>query len=271
MNAAPRFLPAPRKQFGQNFLTDINTIGKIIAQLNLQPNDRVLEIGPGRGALTTHLHGILPTLWAVELDRDLVPRLRERFAHLQLHEGDALAFDYAAWAQARQSEGAAPIRLVGNLPYNIATPLIFRFVSAIDCWHDLTIMVQKEVAERMMAQVGSLAYGRLSVTCQYYYAMKKLVEVRPGAFFPPPKVMSTVLQLIPKTAEQRAQCSFDTLSHIVKAAFATRRKKLSNCLQGIFTLQQLREMGIADLRAENLSLPQYINLARLRDGQPLQP
>lgn len=260
-------LLAPRKQFGQHFLTDVNTVGKIVDRLELCDTDRVLEIGPGRGALTTLLHHRLPALWAVELDRDLVPMLRERFPHLHVHEGDALKFDYLEWAQARMAEDKGDIRLVGNLPYNVATPLIFRFISAINLWRDLTIMVQKEVADRMMAPADGDAYGRLSVMCQFYFTLRKIVDVRPGAFFPPPKVMSTVLQLIPKPIHERQKCNPDTLEAVVKAAFATRRKKLSNGLRGLYTIEKLREWGISDLRAENLDLAQYINLARYRDGQ----
>jgi 16S rRNA (adenine1518-N6/adenine1519-N6)-dimethyltransferase len=258
--------PAPRKQLGQHFLTDTNTVGKIIDGLSLMPNDRVLEIGPGRGALTGPLHERLTRLWAIELDRELAPKLVARFAQLTLFNEDALDFNYPNWATSVKTNDHARLRVVGNLPYNVATPLIFRFVSAIEDWHDLTVMVQKEVADRMLAKPSTPAYGRLSVSCQFYFTVKKMVEVRPGAFFPPPKVMSTVLQLVPQPRAQRELCDPHTLELVVKSAFAMRRKKISNTLKGLFSAEVLQSMGIADLRAENLSLAQYIELAQRRDA-----
>ena len=252
----------PKKKFGQHFLTDTHTIAKIIDRLAVRDNDLILEIGPGRGALTATLHEKLSQLWAVELDRDLAPKLAERFPKLTLFNTDGLTFDYLSWAQALKNTPQQRIRLVGNLPYNVAMPLLFRFIHAIDHWHDLSIMVQKEVADRMMAQVNHPAYGRLSVMCHFYFQQKKLLDVRPGAFFPAPKVMSSIIRLVPKPPALRQQCHPDIIAMVVKAAFAMRRKKISNTLRGLFPLTTLQAMGIADLRAENLTLDQYITLAK---------
>lgn len=248
-------LPAPRKRFGQHFLADGGIIAKIVESMHLTPNEAVLEIGPGRGALTKILLEKNINLFAVELDRDLAAMLRATYSQLTLFEADALEFDYNMLR-------TKPLRLVGNLPYNVATPLIFRFIEHIHLFTDITIMVQKEVADRMMAKSGNPAYGRLSVSCHYFFTMRKVTDVRPGSFFPPPKVMSTVLTLTPKSTADRALCHPDTLSKVVKQAFSTRRKKLSNALAPLFSTEVLRTMGVADKRAEELDLADYIRLAK---------
>lgn len=256
-------LPLPRKRFGQHFLTDPHILEKIVHSLHLSQNDALLEIGAGRGALTRLLHERLPALWAVELDRDLVPHLRAQYPRLTVFATDALQFDYSQWTHLPEVQRFSRKRLIGNLPYNIASPLIFAFAHAIDEWFDLTIMVQKEVAERMASAPHQATYGKLSVNCQFYFSVTKLFDVAPGSFYPPPKVMSSVVRLTPQPIAQRPPELAERLSLIVGTAFGQRRKKLINSLRPLFPAEVLIAQGFADLRAENLSLADYLVLARL--------
>lgn len=265
----PTDLPKPRKRFGQHFLVDKTVIKKIVQSMDIEPNEVVLEIGPGRGALTEGLFIAKPSLYAVEFDRDLVEYLPTKFPQLQLFSQDALDFDYQKIFLINQKQ---KYQLVGNLPYNVATPLLFQFIKYINCFSVITIMVQKEVAQRILADVTSADYGRLSVMCKYFFRCAKVVEVAPGAFNPPPKVRSMVIKLTPRSAEEINQCNAEILEELVKSAFAMRRKKLSNTLKKYFSINELNKIGmefninaLADLRAENVPLAVYIKLTQIRE------
>lgn len=246
-----------RKRFGQNFLHDPNIIQRLVSAINPQPDDVMVEIGPGQGALTDPLLARLKHLHAVELDRDLVPFLREQFAGrgLQVHEADALKFDF------QQLMSGQPLRIVGNLPYNISTPLLFHLISYQEKIHDMHFMLQLEVVDRLAAAPGSKTYGRLSVITQYYCQIDKLFQVPPGAFNPPPKVMSAIVRLIPRQPLWQAN---DTalFEYVVRISFAQRRKTLRNNLKQILSNEQL-EMLSQDLtvRPEQLSLQDYVALS----------
>ncbi len=235
----------PRKRFGQHFLHDPRVLARIVDAIAPQPGDVLVEIGPGEGALTRLLLERAQALHAIEVDRDLAARLRE-LPELTLHEGDALAFDFARLP--------AGMRLVGNLPYNISTPLLFQLARYADRVRDMHFMLQLEVVERMVAAPSTSDYGRLSVALQARFAMEKLFTVSKGAFRPPPKVESAVVRLTPL----RAMLAID--EDLLRRAFSARRKQLRNALPGI----DLAAAGIdARLRPENLSPADYARLSAL--------
>lgn len=235
----------PRKRFGQHFLHDPRVLARIVDAIGPQPGDVLVEIGPGEGALTRPLLERAQALHAIEVDRDLAARLRE-LPGLTLHEGDALAFDFARLP--------AGMRLVGNLPYNISTPLLFQLARYADRVRDMHFMLQLEVVERMVAAPSTSDYGRLSVALQARFAMEKLFTVSKGAFRPPPKVESAVVRLTPL----RAMLAID--EDLLRRAFSARRKQLRNALPGI----DLAAAGIdARLRPENLSPADYARLSAL--------
>lgn len=249
-----------RKRFGQNFLTDQLVLNNIIAAINPQPDQSMVEIGPGLAAMTRLLLAGLTTLHVVELDRDLVARLKKSFdpAKLIVHEGDALQFDFAALPVAAGKK----LRIVGNLPYNISSPLLFHLAEFTDLVEDQHFMLQKEVVERMVAEPGSKTYGRLSVMLQWRYHMDLLFVVPPTAFDPPPRVESAIVRMIPKTT--RLACDVRKLEQVVTKAFSQRRKVVRNCVAGMFTEAQLLSVGIdPQLRAETIPLEQYVALANL--------
>lgn len=249
-----------RKRFGQNFLTDQNVLNEIIAAINPQPDQSMVEIGPGLAAMTRLLLAGLSTLHVVELDRDLVVRLKKTFdpAKLIVHEGDALQFDFAALPV---TDGKK-LRVVGNLPYNISSPLLFHLAEFAPLIDDQHFMLQKEVVERMVAAPGSKTYGRLSVMLQWRYDMDLLFIVPPTAFDPPPKVESAIVRMIPKAT--RLACEVRKLEQVVTKAFSQRRKVVRNCFAGMFTEQQLINVGIdPQTRAETIPLEQYVSLANL--------
>jgi 16S rRNA (adenine1518-N6/adenine1519-N6)-dimethyltransferase len=249
-----------RKRFGQNFLTDQLVLNNIIAAINPQPDQSMVEIGPGLAAMTRLLLAGLTTLHVVELDRDLVARLKKSFdlSKLIVHEGDALQFDFAALPVAAGKK----LRIVGNLPYNISSPLLFHLAEFTDLVEDQHFMLQKEVVERMVAEPGSKAYGRLSVMLQWRYHMDLLFVVPPTAFDPPPRVESAIVRMIPKTT--RLACDVRKLEQVVTKAFSQRRKVVRNCVAGMFTEEQLLSVGIdPQLRAETIPLEQYVALANL--------
>lgn len=253
-----------RKRFGQNFLHDAGVLQRIAGFIQPRPEDRFIEIGPGTGALTAHLLAAGAQLIAIELDRDLLPALHERFAgapRLTLIEGDALTADYAAFAR----EG--PVRLAGNLPYNIATPLIFRLLALGARVRDMHFLVQREVADRLVASPGSKAYGRLSVMAQYRCHMERLLTVGPGAFQPPPKVQSTLIRVVPDPHARQARDE-QLLERLVRQAFGARRKTLRNALRDMAETGAFAAVGIdPGARPENLSVDDYIALAdHLADG-----
>ncbi len=250
-----------RKRFGQNFLSDDAVIARIVSGINPRPGDRMVEIGPGLGALTEHLLDELEgKLQVVELDRDLIPVLRTKFFNypdFNIHEADALKFDFNALADEEH-----PLRVVGNLPYNISTPLIFHLLSNIKHLKDMHFMLQKEVVERMAAMPGQSHYGRLGIMTQYYCRVQPLFIVGPEAFEPAPKVESAIVRLVPHAQLPHPVESIERLQSIVKTAFTKRRKTLRNALAGVIDLEALAELDIdPGLRPENLSLGQYAALA----------
>lgn len=248
-----------RKRFGQNFLIDETIISQITGRF-ADPTDTIVEIGPGRGALTGNLLSSGARVIALELDRDLIPLLQQKYkdhSNLTLHQTDALRFDFSTLAQ------HAPLRLVGNLPYNVATPLIFRLLEDLSFVQDMHFMLQWEVVARLSARAGDNHYGQLSVIVQNLCDTSTLIEVPPGSFDPAPKVNSGVIHIIPRAQPvipAQQQTSFTT---IVKTAFAQRRKTLRNNLKGLLTESQIEETGIApNLRAEVLNIDQFAALTR---------
>ncbi len=249
-----------RKRFGQNFLTDDGVLHDIISAINPQPQDSMVEIGPGLAAMTALLLQSLDHLHVVELDRDLVKRLQDRFdpKKLTVHAGDALKFDFR---QLPVADGQK-LRVVGNLPYNISSPLLFHLAELAAYVQDQHFMLQKEVVERMVAEPGSKTFGRLSVMLQWRYHMDLLFVVPPTAFDPPPQVDSAIVRMIPKAAP--LACDVRKLETTVTKAFSQRRKVIRNCVMGMFTEAQLLEAGIdPQLRPEAVGLEQYVALANL--------
>ncbi len=244
----------PRKRFGQNFLTDRRVIERIVSAVAPGPQDHIVEIGPGQAALTNALRPHCQRLTAVEIDRDLAAVLRERFANdagFSLIEADALRLDFS-------SLSPGPLRLVGNLPYNISTPLIFHLLQSEATISDFHVMLQKEVAERMTAEPGGKTYGRLSVAVALAAQTDLLFEVPPGAFFPPPKVQSAVIRLRPRGKA----LPWPALDQVLQAAFSARRKTLRNALGKLFTEAQLAAQDIdPGLRPERLTPDQFLGLA----------
>lgn len=248
-----------RKRFGQNFLVDTQVIGSILAAIAPRRDDLIVEIGPGLGALTAPLIERLDRLHAVEIDRDIVARLRRRFAaeQLVLHEGDALSFDFGALAV-----GDQVLRVVGNLPYNISTPLLFHLAQFADRVYDMHFMLQKEVVERMVAEPGGADYGRLSVMLQYRFVIDRLLDVPPESFDPAPRVDSAVVRLIPRRPEDLTARDEQYFAALVAQAFSQRRKMLRNTLKGFIDDTVFTEAGIAPtVRAEDLSVADYIRLS----------
>ena len=249
-----------RKRFGQNFLTDKFVLDAIIEAINPEPGQAMVEIGPGLAAMTALILKRLPHMHVVELDRDLVVRLEKAFPRekLTIHSGDALKFDFG---QIPVPEGQK-LRVVGNLPYNISSPLLFHLAEFAHLIEDQHFMLQKEVVERMVAAPGSKVYGRLSVMLQWRYDMSLLFIVPPTAFDPPPKVDSAIVRMIP--TRRKLACDGATLEAVVTKAFSQRRKVIRNCVAGMFTEAQLVEAGIdPQTRPETVGLEQYVALANL--------
>ena len=246
----------PRKRFGQNFLADSHYVNRIVAAIDPAKGEPVVEIGPGLGALTAHLIDRAGHITAVEIDRDLVARLRERFtpAQLTLVEGDALEFDYATLGSG--------LRIVGNLPYNISSPLLFHLARFKASLRDLHVMLQKEVVDRMVAGAGTADYGRLSVMLQAQFEIAKLLNVPPGAFRPSPKVDSAVVRLRPLQARAPAIDDPELFARIVSAAFSQRRKTLRNALATICDAALIASAGIdPGARGETLGVARFVDLA----------
>ena len=249
-----------RKRFGQNFLTDKFVLDNITDAIDPQRGQAVVEIGPGLAAMTALIIKRLDHMHVVELDRDLVTRLEKQFTREQLtiHSGDALKFDFS---QIPVPPGQK-LRVVGNLPYNISSPLLFHLAEFAHLIEDQHFMLQKEVVERMVAAPGSKVYGRLSVMLQWRYRMSLLFIVPPTAFDPPPKVESAIVRMIP--VAERLACDQATLEAVVMKAFSQRRKVIRNCLAGMFTEEQIKAAGIDPTkRPETVGLEQYVALANL--------
>ncbi len=246
----------PRKRFGQHFLADRHYVARIVAAIDPRRDDIVVEIGPGLGALTEPLLDRLDRLHVVEIDRDLAARLVETHPseRLAVHLADALEFDFAALP--------AGLRVVGNLPYNISTPLLFRLAEFAGRIRDLTFMLQKEVVDRMVAAPGTPDYGRLSVMLQYRFDMARLFDVPPGAFRPPPKVDSAVVRMVPRPAGVLAARDPVRLAAVVTAAFGQRRKTLRNAVAGLLEPGDIERAGIdPGVRGETLSVDDFVRLA----------
>ncbi|MCK7542731.1 16S rRNA (adenine(1518)-N(6)/adenine(1519)-N(6))-dimethyltransferase RsmA [Marinobacter bryozoorum] len=248
-----------RKRFGQNFLHDPGVIERIVRSISPKPDDRLVEIGPGLGALTEELLAVNPRLQVVELDRDLVPILRTKFFNypeFRIHEADALKFDFSELAQ------DGPLRIVGNLPYNISTPLIFHLLEQSGVVKDMHFMLQKEVVQRLAAGPGDNNYGRLGIMAQYFCKVQPLFEVGPGAFRPAPKVDSAIVRLVPHERLPHPARDLATLQMVVRTAFNARRKTLRKSLGSLVSVEELRALGINDgLRPENLGLAEFVAIA----------
>lgn len=249
-----------RKRFGQNFLHDQGVIGQIVYAISPQPGQLLVEIGPGLGALTEPVAEQCGHLNVVELDRDLAERLRHHPTlanKLNIIEQDAMKFDFTTLVT-----GDAPLRVFGNLPYNISTPLLFHLFEYVAQIQDMHFMLQKEVVQRMAASPGSKAYGRLSVMTQYYCQAQTVVEVPPGAFQPPPKVQSAVVRLTPHRQRPYPETDIKTLNQVCAAAFGQRRKTLRNSLRELISEEQLIELGINPAaRPETLPVSDFCHIA----------
>jgi len=248
-----------RKRFGQNFLHDPAVIQRIVQAINPRPGERLVEIGPGKGAITFPLLAACKHLEVIELDRDLVQPLAEKapaFGELVIYQQDALSFDFASLADGGQ------VRTTGNLPYNISTPLLFHLIAQSNSIKDMHFMLQKEVVDRMAAAPGSRDYGRLSVMIQYRCKVEPLFHVGPGAFQPAPRVDSTFVRLTPWSQPQVAVKDSACLERLVRQAFSQRRKTLRNTLKNLLSEQAIRATGTdPSARPESISLEQYAALA----------
>lgn len=248
----------PRKRFGQNFLRDEGVLDAITQAIGPQPDDAMVEIGPGLGAMTRRILESVRRLHVVELDRDLVARLEKSYPsdRLAIHSGDALQFDFASIPV---PEGRR-LRIVGNLPYNISSPLLFHLAQFAPQVQDQHFMLQKEVVERMVAEPGGRDFGRLSVMLQWRYHMELLFVVPPEAFDPPPRVDSAIVRMIP--IAQPLECDAGLLEQVVTKAFSQRRKVIRNCLAGLLTEQELQEAGVdPQARPEAVPVEQFVRLA----------
>lgn len=254
-----------RKRFGQNFLTDELLIQRIVNTINPVAGDLVLEIGPGQAALSRPLSESDAELHLLEIDRDLARHLQTLFSHTGravVHTGDALTTDFSKIVDGRA------FRLVGNLPYNISTPLLFHVLQWNELIIDMHFMLQHEVVKRMAALPGSKAWGRLSVMCQYYCSVTPLFDVPPEAFSPAPKVQSQFVKLVPHDQPPVEINSMDQFGRLVSQAFAMRRKTLRNNLKGILDVDRIESVGIdPGVRPETLTLEQFAGLSRLLDPE----
>lgn len=259
----------PKKHFGQHFLHDRSVIERIVAAIAPRPDDRIVEIGPGEGALTVPLLRVAGRLTVIELDADLIEPLRARtqdIGDLEIIHADVLKTDFAALA------GTGKLRLAGNLPYYVSSPILFHCLASLDAIADMHFMLQKEVVERMAAAPGSKVYGRLSVALQLACRVEPLLRVAPGAFRPRPKVESAVVRLTPLPAAQRPDPMVaPAIEAVARAAFGQRRKTLANSLRGLLDAGAIHAAGIDPrVRAENVPPQGYVALARLAASANLQ-
>ena len=257
----------PRKRFGQHFLSDSSTISRIISAIAPTSQDTIIEIGCGKGALTGALLNQVSQLHAIEIDRDLSAILKQQFQRadkplnkLQIHCADALKINFAKIAQHLR------VRIVGNLPYNISTPLLFHLATFHDCIIDMHLMLQHEVVQRLTATVGSKQYGRLSVIVGCCFEMEKLFDVLPESFTPPPKVISSFAYFKPHP--RLADRQLKELDEIVRLAFAHRRKTIANALSALFDVQTLEYLGIDPrLHVDNIKPSQFLYMLKYREQQ----
>lgn len=258
MTSSP-FTEPPKKRLGQHFLHERGIISKIVQAVDPQPGDRLVEIGPGQGAITFPLLDRHGELTVIEFDRDLIaPLTQAATAHGTLHviHADVLDVDFTALA------AGGTIRLVGNLPYNLSSPILFHALDHAPVVRDMHFMLQKEVVDRMAAGPGSKTYGRLGVMLQAYCRVVPLFDVPPGAFRPPPKVDSAVVRLVPKAGHEVMVRDAAMFSRVVRDAFAQRRKTLRNALSGVCDADALQAAGIdPSLRAEQVPVDGFVALA----------
>ena len=251
----------PRKRFGQHFLHDQGILRRIVELISPQRGQRIVEIGPGEGALTLPLLRAAGRMTAIELDRDLIEPLREKargIGELDIISADVLTVDFTALA------AGSSLRIVGNLPYNISTPILFHCLDHAAVIDDMHFMLQKEVVDRMAAPPGSKTYGRLSVMLQLRCHVDALLHVPPTAFRPPPKVDSAIVRLVPLPAEELPDVDGKLLGNIVRAAFGQRRKTMSNSVSEFATAANLVDAGIDPrARAEQLAPRAFVNLAKI--------
>lgn len=259
-----------RKRFGQNFLNDPGVISRIVRSIAPSPEDRLVEIGPGQGALTLPLLEQCPSLTVIELDRDLVARLellKADFPDLEIHQGDALKFDFA-----RLTSEPDSLRVVGNLPYNISTPLIFHLLDYANLIHDMHFMLQKEVVERLAASPGNKDYGRLSVMVQYFCQADPLFTVPPECFRPRPKVDSAIVRLTPYPEPPHRAKDFATFKRLVSTCFQYRRKTLRNSLRKLLPAEAIEDLKMdVTIRPDHLSVEDFVALANIvacHTGEP---
>ena len=249
-----------RKRFGQHFLHDQEIISRIVQAVAPQPGQRIVEIGPGEGAITLPMLRKCAKLTVIELDRDLVPRIAARsegIGEVEIINADVLNINLAELAAGDK------LRIVGNLPYNISSPILFHCIDHIDAIEDMHFMLQREVVDRMAASPGSKVYGRLSVMLQLACRVEPLLAVPPQAFRPPPKVDSAVVRLIPLPAAERPLAHDELVARLVRAAFGQRRKTLSNSLDGLADADDMRAAGIdPGARAEQLAPQAFVRLAQ---------
>lgn len=248
-----------RKRFGQHFLHDKQIIQRLVDVIAPLPSDHLVEIGPGQGALTVPVLKMAGTLDAIELDRDLIPALKSRCAdkgHLIVHEADALAFDFATLVQDKK------LRIIGNLPYNISTPLIFHLLTFASHIVDMHFMLQKEVVDRIAATPNDEAYGRLSIMVQYHCQVTSLFDISPHAFYPPPQVNSSVVRLVPLPEIPFRAMDYPHFEMIVREAFSHRRKTLRNALKNIMFDEDWETISIdSHLRPEELGVEDYVKIS----------
>ena len=254
-----------KKRFGQNFLNNQKIIDRIIAAIRPRSEQHMVEIGPGEAALTQPLLEIVNRLEIIEIDNDLIGPLTARFgdmAAFNLHHTDALSFDYSSLIN--EQEKPKSLRIVGNLPYNISSPLMFHLLTFSTQIRDMHFMLQKEVVDRITSLPGSKTYGRLSVMMQYACEVESLFEVTPDNFTPPPKVTSAIIRLVPFAQKPFiAQCE-TSFAKIVKQSFSQKRKTLRNNLKGFLSTQQIESLGIDPaIRSERLTVAQFVQLADL--------
>jgi 16S rRNA (adenine1518-N6/adenine1519-N6)-dimethyltransferase len=263
-----------RKRFGQNFLVDRHVVEAIVHTVDPRPGDALVEIGPGMGALTGLLASRVNAgpagapLHVIELDRDLARSLAQRVpgARLVIHEADVLDFDFATLP--------APLRVVGNLPYNISSPILFRLFDIADRLLDVHVMLQREVVDRIVAAPDSADYGRLSVMMQYRFEAESVLKVGPQSFRPAPKVESSVIRMIPRAPDMLGARDLAVLSRLVQAAFGQRRKMLRNTLRAWFLPEQLEALGVDPrARAEELAVEDFVRLENAAGAgkAPLSP
>ncbi|WP_440876200.1 16S rRNA (adenine(1518)-N(6)/adenine(1519)-N(6))-dimethyltransferase RsmA [Thalassotalea sp. PLHSN55] len=259
-----------KKRFGQNFLNNDAVISNIVDAINPEPGENLVEIGPGLGALTEPVVERAGDLAVVELDRDLAHRLRHHpflAKHLTIHEIDALKFDFA-----QLSDVDNPLRIFGNLPYNISTPLIFHLLTFKDKVKDMHFMLQKEVVQRMAAGENCKAYGRLSIMTQYQCQVIPVMEIGPEHFTPAPKVDSAIVRLIPHKEIKHPVKDLKFLNQVCLTAFNQRRKTIRNSFKKLVSADELEQLGIdPSLRPENISLEQYVNIANFIADRPNEP